>query len=252
MKIAIIGFGIVGRNMAKIFPEAEIIDTNMPGTYPSHTPSWVDLAFICVPTPMLPDGSCDISIVATAIMENRAGVFCVKSTVPPGTIDRLAIETGENIVFSPEFYGETQHANGVDYDFVIIGGNRAGSDIVAEAFKAKMPASFRIMKADAKTCELVKYAENSFLAMKVTFMNEFYRLSEKLEIDIDIFRELLLYDPRIGRSHTFVYREHPWYESKCFGKDLPGILKAAESIGVDMPLLASVVETNKKHMEDRT
>lgn len=249
MKIAIIGMGIVGSNMKNIFPEAIGIDPNRPYEFEPITSSWVDLAFVCVPTPMLPDGSCDTSIVETAIRENRAGVFCVKSTVPPGTIDRLAIETGENIVFSPEFYGETQHANGVDYDFVIIGGNRAGADVVAEAYKEKMPASFRIMKADAKTCELVKYAENSFLAMKVCFFNEFYRLAEKLEIDIDIFRELLLYDPRIGRSHSFVYRDHPWYESKCFDKDLPGILKAAESIGVEMPLLTSVVETNKKHME---
>jgi UDPglucose 6-dehydrogenase len=248
MKIAIIGSGIVGNNMHKIFPEAVMIDCK-PG-YLLTTPEWVDLAFVCVPTPMLPDRSCDTSIVEKVVRENRAGVFCIKSTIPPGTTNRLADETGEAIVFSPEFFGETQHANGVDYDFVIIGGSRKHSFVVAEAFKQKMPASFRIIKTDATTAELVKYAENSFLATKVTFFNEFYRLCKNLEVDVDEFREVLLNDPRIGRSHTFTYRDHPWYTSKCFDKDIPAIIFAAAKNGVAMHLLSAVHNANLIYKRD--
>lgn len=247
MKIAIIGCGVVGQNMKKIFPEALMIDCKE--GFPHVTPEWVDLAFVCVPTPMLPDGSCDTSIVETAIRENRAGVFCVKSTVPPGTIDSLCITTGESICFSPEFFGGTQHANAVDYDFVILGGNRHAADIVAEAYKEKMPGSFRIIKTDSKTAELCKYMENSFLATKVSFFSEFFRLAEKLEIDVDVLREALLNDPRIGRSHTFTYREHPWWDSHCLRKDVPAIVRFAESVGVGMPLLQAVLDVNEKHKE---
>src|SRR4030042_407108 len=219
MQIAIIGAGIVGNNMAKICPEADLIDPPR-GIYADPT-IYYDLAFVCVPTPMKPDGSCDTSIVRAAIEKNRAAVCCIKSTIPPGTTDHLAVTTGLALVFSPEFFGATQHASAVDYDFVILGGPRTHTAVVAEAYKAIMPASFRIVKTNAVTAEMVKYAENSFLAMKVTFFNEFYRLAENIGVDIDEFREVLLNDPRIGRSHSFTYRDHPWYNSHCLNHDTP-------------------------------
>jgi UDPglucose 6-dehydrogenase len=178
-------------------------------------------------------------------------VFCIKSTIPPGTTDALAVSTGAALVFSPEFFGSTQHANGVDYDFVILGGTRLPTAVVAEAYKEVKPATFRIVKTDAVTAELVKYAENSFLATKVTFFNEFYRLAVSLGVDCDEFREVLLNDPRIGRSHTFTYRAHPWWDSHCLRKDVPAIVKEAERRGVQMPLLQAVLDVNKQHKDDK-
>jgi UDPglucose 6-dehydrogenase len=245
MKIAIIGHGVVGKNMKKIFNEADIIDPPI-GLYPDPLICY-DLAFICVPTPPRQDGSCDTSIVEKAIIANRANVFCIKSTIPPGTTDGLAVKTAHALVFSPEFFGATQHANAVDYDFVILGGPRTHTAVVAEAYKAIVPASFRIVKTNAVTAELVKYAENSFLAMKVTFFDEFYRLAENIGIDIDEFREVLLNDPRIGRSHSFTYRDHPWYDSHCLNKDVPAIIQEAARRGVSMPLLRAIVDVNEKH-----
>ncbi len=247
MKIAIIGCGVVGGNMKKIFPDAIRIDCK--DGFPHVTPEWVDLAFVCVPTPGLPDGSCDTSIVERVIKENRAGVFCIKSTIPPGTTDRLAAETDEALVFSPEFFGATQHANHVDYDFVIVGGPQEHTAIVAEAYKNMKAATFRIIKTDAVTAELVKYAVNSFLATKVTFFNEFYRLALSLGVDIDLFRETLLNDPRIGRSHSFVYRDHPFWQSHCFDKDIQAIIRDAQKHGINMPLLEAMFNVNESHKE---
>lgn len=240
MRVLIIGYGIVGKNMARVFPEAALQD---PGKGFERGGRF-DVAFVCVPTDMLPDGRCDTSIVERAIRENDAEVFCIKSTVPPGTTARIAAATGRRCVFSPEYFGATVHCNGYDFPFVILGGDREASDVVAELYKEKYTGEFRIMKTDSKTAELVKYGENAFLAAKVTFFNEFYRIAEAMDVDADEFRELLLLDPRIGRSHTFAYREHPFYASKCLDKDVPGIIEASKEAGYDPAFLRAIRDIN--------
>jgi UDPglucose 6-dehydrogenase len=150
----------------------------------------------------------------------------------------------------PEYYGATVHANGYDYDFIILGGDRSNTGKVAEAFKEIYTGELRIFQTTFETAELTKYLENSFLAMKVTFCNEFYRLAKRLGVDYNEMRELFISDPRIGRSHTFVYEAHPFYQSKCFDKDIPAILKFAEQNGVNMPLMTSVYITNDMHKKD--
>ena len=246
----IIGHGVVGKNMHKIFPDARIHDPAR-GAH-AQAGVWYDVAFVCVPTDMLPDGRCDTSIVEEVVREHRehVGVFCIKSTVPPGTTDRIAEETRASCVFSPEFFGGTQHANGVDYDFVILGGAPRGRAAVAEVYKERMTGAFRIAQTDARTAELVKYAENSFLALKVTFFNEFHRVAQAMRVDSNEFRELLLLDPRIGRSHTFVYEDHPFYDSHCLRKDPPAIVRAAKDAGIEMPLMDSVIRTNAAWMRE--
>ena len=107
-----------------------------------------------------------------------------------------------------------------------------------------MTGAFRIAQTDARTAELVKYAENSFLALKVTFFNEFHRVAQAMRVDSNEFRELLLLDPRIGRSHTFVYEDHPFYDSHCLNKDVPGIIQAAADAGEEMHLMRMVASLN--------
>jgi len=265
--IAIIGCGIVGGALALLFPECAVID---PFRWPEPVgpegvrDGWLDgrnqwhtieapgerpyrVAFVCVPTPMGEDGSCDTSIVEQAIRENDAEVFVIKSTVPPGTTRRLSEVTQKVCVFSPEFTGATQHSQAIDDGFVILGGPREWTEPVAELYKEVKPATFRIFKTTEDTAELVKYAENAFLAMKVTFFNEFYRLGLAAGVDFDEFREALLLDPRIGREHSFVYRSHPYWKSVCFDKDLPAIVAWALQHDVEAPLVEAVIKTNELH-----
>lgn len=136
------------------------------------------------------------------------------------------------------------HCNGYSFPFVILGGERPAVDVVAELYKERFTGEFRIMKTDAKTAELVKYGENAFLATKVTFFNEFFRIAEAFGVDVDEFRELLLLDPRIGRSHSFAYRAHPFYASKCLDKDVPGIIEATLAAGYGSPFLRAVRDVN--------
>jgi len=245
MKIVIIGNGIVGNNMLKLFPNAEVHDPPKNKIAVGHD---YDIGFICVPTEKSPDGSCNTSIVERVIDEfwDKCKVLCLRSTVPPGFTERYE----DRCIFQPEYYGGTQHANNNDYDFIILGGLLSMAAIVAEAYKEIFTGELKILTTNSRTAELCKYMENSWLATKVTFCNEWYRLAKKLNINYDELRELWLADPRINRSHTFIYGKHPFYDSHCLNKDLPAIIKASENV-VDLRLLKAVVNINEIHKNDK-
>lgn len=261
-RVLIIGMGVVGHNMLKLFPWATTCDPikkciytktplGPPCTYgekqcPLSTEPPFSVGFICVPTDMLSDGSADISIVQKVIKNHseHCEVLCIKSTVPPGTTKRFE-EEGYSVVFSPEYWGGTAHANSPDYDFVILGGNRKYTNQVAEVYQEIFPANLRILQTDPLTAELVKYGENAWIATKVTFCNEMYRICKQYDVDYREWRELWLADPRINRAHTFVYDEHPWARSHCLDKDVPAIIQASAKNGYYPRLLALVHELNQ-------
>ena len=250
MRILIIGFGVVGKNIHKIFPRADIYDKTSSDQQKERILSnKYDIAFVCVPTDKMEDGSCDTSKVKAMVekFKNIVKVFCIKSTIPPGTTEEIARTIYGKVVFSPEYYGETQHANGVDYDFVILGGGRDLTGIVAAAYEEKFTGKLKIFQTESITAELVKYGENAWLANKVTFCNEFARLCGCFGVDYREWRELWLQDPRINRSHTFVYEEKPCYDSKCLNKDLPAIIKAAQKTGYNPEFLEAIEAYNNSH-----
>ena len=246
MNTLIIGYGIVGQNMHKIFPDAYYYDPAKNGKHKAEIQSIIyDIAFVCVPTPPNTDGSCNTEIVEKAIVDfsECVDVFCIKSTVPPGTTERLSGKR-PGIVFSPEYFGSTQHANSHYYNFVILGGDPGSRAKVAELYKSVMPGSFKIYQTDSKTAELTKYMENSWIAAKVSFCCEFSRIADTFGVDNNELRELFLADPRVNPSHTFVYNDSSWYDSNCLNKDIPAIIKAAEAAGYNPALLKAMHKRN--------
>lgn len=248
MEALIIGYGVVGKNMHRLFPNADIHDPYK-NIYATEGKKY-DVGFVCVPTDSLEDGSADTSIVKDAVSENadRCTVLCIKSTVPPGTTDSL-LEDDYAVVFSPEYFGGTKHANAVDYDFVILGGSKFDTDVVAKLYEENFSASLRILQTDPTTAELTKYMENSWLATKVSFCNEFARIAESFYVDYRELRELWLQDPRVNRSHTFVYEDHPYYDSHCLTKDIPAIVRASIESGYTPDLLMMIEHYNKLHKQ---
>jgi UDPglucose 6-dehydrogenase len=257
MNVLIIGYGVVGQNMHNIFQDAEIWDTEKVKeddyfkNYEGSMTKTYDIAFVCVPTPMRPDGTCNTMIVGNAILKHRRHVrlFCIKSTIAPGTTKKLNyIEPliNNDIIFSPEYFGATQHANSHDYDFVILGGHRDACAVVARAYEEVSTADLKIYQTDSTTAELVKYMENSWLAMKVSFCNEFARIADRCNVDYRELRELWLADPRINPSHTFVYKDNPYYDSHCLSKDIPAIIEASTEAGYTPGLLRAMQEYNDK------
>jgi len=237
--VLIIGYGVVGSNLAK-----ELSPLN-PETYDKYkeidtrTADKYKVAFICVDTPATGDSDCDTTEVKNAIMENEALIYVVKSTVLPGTTERLMRETGKHIIFSPEYYGGTQHCNNYNFDFTILGGEKDACIKVVQVLQKVYDARHQFRITDSKTAELAKYMENSYLAMKVSFCNQFYEIAKKAGVCYEELRELFVLDPRVEPSHTFVYRDHPWWSSHCLNKDVPAIANA-----YDAKLLQDVIDYN--------
>ena len=205
-----------------------------------------DFAFIATDTPMREDGSCDLSQVRTAIDETDAEVYVIRSTVPPRTTERLRNETGKRIVFSPEFYGTTQHCDEktFDFSFTILGGEKEDSNAVVQLLQDVYDARHRFRITDSTTAELTKYMENCLLAARVSFCVQFWEIAKEYEVSYPEMRELLLNDERFSRAHTFVYDAHPYWESHCFDKDLRAIAKVS-----DAPLIEGVLRYNERCKE---
>ena len=249
MKTGIIGYGYVGQAMGRLFPDAAIYDV---ATHPDpHALKGCNFILICVPTPMAPDGSCDVRHVEAAAHAAREfapdALVCIKSAVPPGTTDRLNEEHNTDVfTVSPEYIGEGKNFTPYwDYphpqdptmhDFVIVGGPRAGE--VLDVFQTVMATTARYMKCTAVEAELVKRVENAFFATKVTFCNEIAAIAHAYGVDYHVLRELWLLDPRVGRSHTAVFGG---FGGKCLPKDISALISES---GVPTPLLSAVQEAN--------
>lgn len=249
MKVAIVGAGAVGLSMAKLFNEAVIYDE------PKHIGTRAevnacDIAFVSVPTPQAADGSCDSSTVEDVVSWLETPLIVIRSTVSVGTTRRLANKYGKQVVFQPE-YGPAETPDHPFNDlrkvrWIILGGERSATKRVARAWQSVYSSDIVIQHAAPEIAELCKYMENAFLAAKVTFCNEFYGIAERLGVDYDELRELWLLDPRIGKSHTFVFPDDRGYGGKCLPKDLAAIVHTARAAGYEPEFLVSVARANER------
>jgi len=247
MKIGVVGLGAVGSAMRKLFPDAVGYDEPL-GVGSRDEINRCKVVFVCVPTPSGADGACDTSIVESVVDWIDGPVIAIRSTVSVGTTTRLARTSGKKIVFQPE-YGPAETPDHPFNDlrqvrWLILGGDRDACGIVARAWKDVYSSDIRIATTTAETAELCKYMENAFLATKVTFCNEFFGIAEALQIDYDELRELWLMDPRIGRSHTFVYPDKRGFGGKCLPKDLSAIISIADETGYAALFLRAVMAAN--------
>lgn len=247
--VGIVGMGIVGNHLKNLFPSASCYDIDKQ-EYKDNKDliNNSEFVFIAVNTPSLEGGRCDISQVENVISWIESDYICIKSTIPPGTTDMLSEEYGEKICFSPEYQGQTVHTLS-NPDFVILGGDEEVTAKFAQLFQHTGNANLKIFQTDAKTAELCKYMENSFLAMKVVFVNEFHRIAKILGINYNELRELWLLDPRINGSHTFVFEDEPYYDSKCFNKDLPALLVHVQGRGYKAPFIQNIIDRNNQFKE---
>lgn len=271
-KVAIIGYGFVGKAMHLIFPDAVIYDPYASGIE-SATQAEVNecgLAIVCVPTPMKETAeeflAVDTSIVEECVKWLQTPLICIKSTVPPGTTDRLnnlpfhtrQIAGGKTkkICFSPEYIGEGKYQqtpwkymSPTDprlHEFLIVGGEQEAREAVCNYFVKRLGPEKTYYLMEAKEAEVVKYMVNSWGAMKVIFANEFYQLCQQLGVSYIKVREGWALDNRVERMHTAVFVDEQGFGGKCYPKDLNGIAAFGDSVGVDMSLIKAVLRKNKK------
>lgn len=253
--VGIVGMGVVGRAAARLFaPDVATHDIADPDSASRDEINGCDLAFVCVPTPPGADGACDSSAVEEVVDWLAAPRIVIRSTVPPGTTDRLRARTGKAIVFQPEYLGETPAhpcAGAGPPPFIVLGGPISETSPVADFYKPRVGAATRFHFCDARTAELAKYMENAFFATKVTFVNEFRRIAAALGVDYNRLREVWLADERISPDHTDAYPDAPGFSGKCLPKDLAAIIACAEAAGAEPALLKAVQKTNRTHRPRR-
>lgn len=223
MKILIVGFGVVGTHIYKEFEQLSPIIYDPYKGYNNYIDD-ADFAFICVPTDSNEDGSCNISIVESAVKRCCSKIIVIKSAIPVGTAETLEKRYNKRIVVSPEYYGATNHSLN-DSNFVILGGNQEDTSKVAQLYYKVKKNDFRVVFTSHRAAELVKYMENCFLALKVTFCSEFAEIAKEYGIPYEQLRELFILDKRVGDSHTFVYNDKPYYDSHCLNKDIPALIQ---------------------------
>lgn len=222
--------------------------------------------FVCLPTPMKEDGSCDLSIVE-GVIDTLSKIPCqspdgrivvIKSTVPPGSTEYWNKKYNNlHVVFNPEFLTEKNALDDMrNQNRIVLGGPRPWINIVKAMFQSAFP-SVSIVKTSSTNAEMTKYITNCFLAMKVSFANEMYQICEGLgkqglDIDYDRIIELATLDERLGTSHwkvpSFETDENGkplfGYSGSCFPKDVNALMRVAASLGVHPKMLAATWEKN--------
>ena len=261
MKIGIIGLGYVGTAIKSGFEKHYKLETYDKYDESKSTCELFDMVaeceviFVCVPTPMNKDGSCHTDIVESVVKEidkwtdsywkDIKPTVVIKSTVPPGTTDRLHKKyKNVDVIFNPEFLTEANFLEDFkNQNRIILGGIRRGTTKLRQVYSKVFPHA-TIVKTNAKYAETVKYFINCFLGTKVSFANEMKMLCDEIDIDYDKVVEYATYDERLGKSHWAVPGPDGDYGfgGHCLPKDISAIVKGYS----DMKLLKAVLEVNKK------
>ena len=213
-----------------------------------------DIIFLALPTPPGEDGSADLSYILGVAEQlgslmKEYKVIVDKSTVPVGTAAKVTAAIKQNstvefdVVSNPEFLREGFAVEDfLKPDRVVIGtSSQRAQKVMEDLYKPFVRQGNPIFFMDEKSAELTKYAANSFLATKISFMNEIANICEKLDADVDQVRIGIGSDTRIGKRFLF---PGIGYGGSCFPKDVQALIKSSSEVGYDFKILNAVEEVN--------
>jgi UDPglucose 6-dehydrogenase len=216
----------------------------------------VEIIFLALPTPPGADGAADLRYVLGVAEElgkllKSYKVIVNKSTVPVGTADKVRAAIAKNyrgefdVVSNPEFLREGVAVEDfMKPDRVVIGTtSERAKKLMSELYAPYVRQGNPIIFMDERSSELTKYAANSFLAMKISFMNEIAQLCEKMGADVDMVRRGIGSDERIGKRFLF---SGIGYGGSCFPKDVQALIKSATEYSYDFKILKAVEQVNAK------
>jgi len=215
-----------------------------------------EIIFLALPTPPGEDGSADLSYVLGVAnqlghMMKEYKVVVDKSTVPVGTADRVHAAIAKHatvdfaVVSNPEFLREGFAIDDfLNPDRVVIGtSDPRAARVMEELYKPFIRDGHPLIIMDEKSAELTKYAANAFLATKITFMNEIANFCERVGADVDMVRQGIGSDSRIG--HKFLY-PGIGFGGSCFPKDVNALVRSGNEAGYRFEIITSVLSVNEK------
>jgi UDPglucose 6-dehydrogenase len=266
--IGVIGLGYVGTAVQKGFESTvnvvtydiakESTETSVQGVL-----SKAQIIFICVPTPMNMDGTCNIDIIRDVLskmvtLQTEYKPICViKSTITPGTTNKLAEEFPHlTFCFNPEFLTEKNYIN----DFIsqvniilgYVGDDRKEILPVYDLYSERF-TNANITFTSAKEAEMIKYVANTFLSTKIAYLNEIYQICQTVGIDYNRIIKVLVKDTRLGDTHWNVpgHDGHFGFGGTCFPKDLNALIQFGKQNGQSTPLLEAVWNKNLEVRPER-
>jgi len=227
-----------------------------------------DLIFVTVGTPQNKTGAIDLSIIKKAMKSlgksirktKKQHIILVKSTVVPGTMKDIILPILENnskkkagkdfgLISNPEFLQESTAIRDTEFPHaVVLGGYKTKFMKNIEKFFTKLHPKTPIIITNHQTAEMIKYANNSFLATKISFINQLSNICQKIPgANIDDIAKTIGLDPRIGKLFL---NAGPGYGGSCLPKDMKALIKFAKIAGVKPTLLNAVEDVNTKQLEE--
>lgn len=259
-KVGIIGNGFVGEAQAFAFApvtDLRIYDLNkLKSTHSKKDIDDCEFVFVCVPTPMRKNGSQDLSYIYEVFESaSEKPIYIIKSTVVPGTTKTLSAKfTKLKIVFSPEFLTErTSKLDMLTQSRVVIGSENAQISESVKLLYNKRFMNRNIIETNSITAEFIKYMNNTFFATKVSIMNEFKLLGDKIGVDwIDALNGFAS-DGRVGDSHLHVPGPDGklGYGGTCFPKDVNALLNYAKLNKINLNTIEGGWKTNLEIRPER-
>jgi len=253
-KVGVLGNGFVGEAISFAF--SSVADMYVFDTDPSRSLDDIesvhqcDFVFVCAPTPMYEDGSQDLSYVQSAFEKaSDKPIYILKSTVLPGTTEELSRKYSNfKIIFSPEFLTErTAKLDMLTQSRIILGGDLSLTEKAKVLFEKRFKIK-NIIQTDSKTAELTKYMNNTFFATKVSIMNEFKLLCDKIGANWEDALRGFVSDGRIGDSHLNVpgHDGKLGYGGTCFPKDVNALLSFSKKHEIELNTIKGGWKTNLK------
>ena len=253
MKKCVIGVGMVGSQVKAWFKDALTYDIK------KQSNTWeecleADCFFVCVPTPYKENQEYDLSILEEVIAKIPDGkIIVIKSTVNPGTTDCFQTKyPNKKFLFNPEFLTELSAEKDFrNPDMQILGISKESYNLATKIMLMLPPAPvMRVVSLiDA---EWIKKLRNAFYSTKVVFFNQMYDIIQKSEpSDYETIRSIVVEDPRIGNSHSFIYHKGGrGAGGHCLPKDQNSLLDFAKTKKVDTRLLSMVNTLNDEYLKE--
>ena len=228
----------------------------------------VDIIFVTVGTPQSNSGAIELSIMKNAIKmigkiigdSKKNQIIFIKSTVTPGSMKNIILPILEKtskrkagkdfgLISNPEFLQESTAIKDTKYPHaVVLGGYQTKFMDKAKKIFTKFHPNTPIIVTNHQTAEMIKYANNSFLATKISFINQLSNICQRIPgANIDDVAKTIGLDPRIGKLFL---NAGPGYGGSCLPKDMKALINFAGSVGIKPTLLNSVEKTNEKQLED--
>ena len=254
IQIGIVGLGVVGRaihhGFTKLGHQISVHDIQQQTSINDILST--QIVYLCVPTPLAPDGSCDTkvvqSVVGELVAQDYKGIIAIKSTVEPGTTAAMQKKYPEHrFAHVPEFLRERVAIGDFtdNHDVCIIGTDSPEDYALLKASHGYFPKQFcHLTPTEA---EIAKYFSNVYNAMLITFANNFYALCEKLGADYDSIKKSMVLRDNIYDKYLDCNPNLRGFGGACLPKDTSALKKYCEKLKLDMRLFDAILKDNAKY-----